>query len=100
MTIVEQVPAYAWKQWVENNRGFILDVREPDEWVLGTLPNSERISLAVLPHRLHTLDRDKPVLVVCRSGNRSNQAAALLSMAGFKKVANLSGGLAALGMTV
>ena len=75
MNQVEQVPARGWRSWVDANRGQVVDVREPDEWANGTLPEAQRISLGTLPHQLHALDRDKPVLLVCRSGARSNQAA-------------------------
>ncbi|MGD2042278.1 MAG: rhodanese-like domain-containing protein [Acidimicrobiia bacterium] len=98
MNQVEQVPARGWRSWVDANRGQVVDVREPDEWANGTLPEAQRISLSTLPHQLHALDRDKPVLLVCRSGARSNQAAQALAMAGFRRVANMSGGMLALGM--
>jgi rhodanese-related sulfurtransferase len=98
MNQVEQVPARGWRSWVDANRGQVVDVREPDEWANGTLPEAQRISLGTLPHQLHALDRDKPVLLVCRSGARSNQAAQALAMAGFRRVANMSGGMLALGM--
>lgn len=95
---VEQVPARGWRSWVDANRAQVVDVREPNEWAMGTLPDAERISLGTLPHQLHALDRNKPVLLVCRSGARSNQAAQALAMAGFNRVANLAGGMMALGM--
>jgi rhodanese-related sulfurtransferase len=96
---VEQVPAGAWKHWVDTNEAMVLDVREPMEWAAtGVLPNSERISLGSLSSLLHRLDRDTPILAVCRSGNRSQSAAQMLVQAGFRRVANLSGGLVALGV--
>lgn len=98
MNQVEQVPAPGWKSWVDANRAQVVDVREPQEWASGTLPGAERISLGSLPIQMQALDKDKPVLLVCRSGARSNQAAHAMTMAGFNRVANLSGGLLALGM--
>lgn len=95
---VEQIPAHSWRSWLDANRGLLIDVREPHEWAAGTLPDAERISLGVLPYRMHQLDKDRPVLLVCRSGARSNQAAEALAMAGFRRVANLAGGMAALGL--
>ncbi len=97
-TTIEQVPAADWNRWVTQRRGVILDVREPIEWqTTGVLPDSQLISLAELPAALDRLDRDTPILVVCRSGNRSQQAAEFLARRGFRQVANLAGGLAALG---
>ena len=94
----ENVPARNWQQWSQENDAVILDVREPNEWALGTLPNATKLSMRDLPTRLHELDRSKPVLVVCRTGSRSAQVAAWLSFNGFQKVANMAGGVVALGM--
>lgn len=94
----ENVPAANWQQWSGQNGAVVLDVREPMEWALGTLPGTTKLSMQDLPSRLHELDRSTPILVVCRSGARSAQVASYLSFSGFQKVANMTGGLAALGM--
>lgn len=95
---IEQVPASEWQKWVTANDGVIIDVRQPHEWEMGTLPGSQLISLANLPDALAELDRTRPTLLVCRSGNRSQQAAMFMHMSGFAAPANLAGGLKALGM--
>jgi len=95
---IEHVPGPMWRQWVDANRATIIDVREPVEWADGTLPGAERVSLGELPHRIASLDRSIPTLVVCRSGARSARAAEFLSRAGFRSVANLVGGMVAVGM--
>ena len=95
---VEQVPAPEWEQWVADNDAVVLDIREPVEWEMGTLPGAVMIRMGDLPGQIESLDASRPTLVVCRSGNRSNYAAAFLAMAGFDRAANLSGGLVALGM--
>lgn len=95
---VEQVPAYFWQSWLDANRGLLIDVREPGEWAAGVLPGAERISLGMLPYRIHQLDKHRPVMLVCRSGARSSQAAEILASAGFRRVANLAGGMASLGL--
>lgn len=97
-TTVEQVPANQWREWAQANGATILDVREPHEWARGTLPGSQLMSLGSLPTSLGRLDASTPVLVVCRSGNRSDTAARFLARAGFGKVANLAGGLVPLGL--
>lgn len=94
--MIEQVPAGDWRKWVKENAATVLDVREPMEWSRGTLPDAELIPLNDLPHRAGDLDDSKPVLLVCRSGNRSNMAARFLAQYGFR-AANLSGGMLALG---
>ena len=94
---IEQVPATNWKSWIEDNDGVLLDVREPMEWAMGTLPESTRISLSFLPGSLGQIEKERPVLVVCRAGNRSQLAAQFLQRNGFH-VANLYGGLTSIGL--
>ena len=98
MTSFETVPAAEWQEWVAGNQATILDVREPDEWELGTLPGSTRMSIGEIVDRSGELEPETAVLCVCRSGARSQQVAMYLSTIGFDKVANMGGGLKALGM--
>lgn len=98
VTRIEQVPATQWNRWIEETQGVMVDVREPREWAEGVLPGTERISLGAFPFQMNTLDKETPVLVVCRSGARSERAAFMLAQAGFRRVANLAGGLQALGL--
>lgn len=91
---IEQVPATDWQAWVTKNNATIVDVREPMEWrSTGVLPGSETISLGDLGAVLQRFDRATPLLMVCRSGNRSQTAAEFLARAGFRQVANLAGGI-------
>jgi glyoxylase-like metal-dependent hydrolase (beta-lactamase superfamily II)/rhodanese-related sulfurtransferase len=73
----------------------IVDVREPDEFngPLGHVPGAKLVPIGTLADRAATLNKDQPVVVVCRSGARSAQATLMLGKAGFDKVANLSGGM-------
>jgi len=73
----------------------ILDVRELDEFngPLGHVPGAKLVPLGTLVENAGKLARDKPIVVVCRSGARSAQATLMLGKAGFEKVANLSGGM-------
>jgi len=96
--MIENVPAEKWETWVDANGGRILDIREPFEWEQGTLPGATLISMAEIPERLAELDTDEALLVVCRSGGRSQQVAMYLSMNGYSKVANMAGGMKALGL--
>jgi rhodanese-related sulfurtransferase len=94
----ENVPSADWETWSSENQAIILDVRQPYEWELGTLPGSTLIPMGEIVDRVAELEKDRAVLCVCRSGSRSAQVAAYLSAAGFRKVANLAGGVKALGM--
>ncbi|HUR92034.1 MAG TPA: molybdopterin-synthase adenylyltransferase MoeB [Gemmatimonadaceae bacterium] len=71
----------------------LLDVREPYEWAIARLPGARHIPLGALPGGMHQLDPDRETVVYCKSGMRSMAAATQLAAAGFKKVANLSGGI-------
>jgi rhodanese-related sulfurtransferase len=70
----------------------LVDVRERDEWNLGHIDGIEFIPLGHLPWRWRELDREKKWVCVCRSGQRSNYAAALLRQAGID-ASNLAGGM-------
>jgi len=71
----------------------VLDVREQSEWVTGHIDGATLIPLAELPARLGELPRDRSILVVCRSGNRSAQGRDILLGAGFGSVTSLAGGM-------
>lgn len=75
--------------------GQLIDVREPSEVATGTIPGAVNIPLGDLPGRLGELDADRPVVLLCRSGARSGQAAKFLSENGFDAVTNLTGGMLA-----
>ena len=73
----------------------IVDVREPDEFdgALGHIPGAKLVPLGTLVERIGELSRDKPIVMVCRSGARSAQATVLLRNKGIARVANLAGGM-------
>jgi rhodanese-related sulfurtransferase len=74
---------------------FVLDVREPDEWKESHIPGSTLIALGELEARVEEVPRDREVIVVCRSGNRSRAGRTILVDAGFTQVTSLAGGLKA-----
>jgi rhodanese-related sulfurtransferase len=73
----------------------ILDVREPEEFTgpLGHIRDAVLIPLGELAKRSAELSKDRPIVAVCRAGGRSAQATVILQQAGFKDVANLTGGM-------
>jgi rhodanese-related sulfurtransferase len=94
---ISHVPATDWETWVEDNEAAVLDVREPGEWELGTLPDAVLISQGEILDRIDELPKDRPVLCVCRTGARSTNVATFLAFNGYE-AANLAGGMKALGM--
>lgn len=75
--------------------GVLIDVREPSEWRNGHAPGAALIPLGELPTRLGEVPRDREVLLICRSGNRSGQAQRLLQARGYTRVVNVAGGMLA-----
>ena len=76
----------------EPDRITMLDVREPGEVSAGAIKKSVRIPLGELQFRMGELDRERLLVVHCRSGYRSSIATSLLRRAGFRDVSNLTGG--------
>ncbi|MCS7055695.1 MAG: rhodanese-like domain-containing protein [Thermoflexales bacterium] len=74
---------------------FMLDVREPFEWNEYHMPGATLIPLGQLPSRLNEVPTDKPIVVVCRSGNRSQIGRDILLRAGFAAVTSMDGGMRA-----
>lgn len=74
---------------------FFLDVREPDEWNEYHAPNTTLIPLGQLAARVAEIPvaKDAPIVVVCRSGNRSDEGRDILKQAGFTNVTSMDGGL-------
>ncbi len=72
----------------------IVDVREDSEVAQGRIPGSLHIPLGQLGVRMGELDRQRPVIAVCRSGNRSGFATTLLVSAGYT-CDNMAGGMLA-----
>jgi rhodanese-related sulfurtransferase len=93
MPVVDH-PVNDYASVVDETTQFI-DVREPDEVAQGTIPGTVNIPLGHVPSRLDELDRERRVVLLCRSGNRSAQAAEFLMGAGFTDVVNLAGGMLA-----
>jgi rhodanese-related sulfurtransferase len=63
---------------------FVLDVREPMEWVQARVPRATLLPMSQLHARLADLPRDRAVYVICATGNRSWTATTWLAHAGFE----------------
>ena len=71
---------------------FVLDVRTPEEWNEFHAPDTILIPLDELSARVNELPKDQPIVVVCRSGNRSQTGRDILLQAGFNAT-SMNGGL-------
>ena len=72
---------------------FLLDVRTQGEWDEIHVPNATLIPLDELESRLNELPKDQEIVVMCRSGNRSQTGRDILRSAGFKSVTSMDGGI-------
>jgi rhodanese-related sulfurtransferase/TusA-related sulfurtransferase len=81
------------KKLEANEDVVVLDVREPAEYAFGHIPNALSIPFGELENRIGELDQSKTILVVCRTGNRSDMASQALSSKGFEKVWNVVPGM-------
>ena len=73
----------------------LLDVRSDGEWRSGHASNAMHIPLGEVASRLNQVPADKPVIVICASGNRSAIAATTIAKSGRTDVYNFSGGIGA-----
>ena len=72
---------------------FMLDVRNPDEWVEYHVDGATLIPLPELEARVDELPRDRQIVVICNSGNRSQVGRDILLDAGFENVTSIAGGI-------
>ena len=102
----EPEPETALNEWEIDPRGlkarldrdervFILDVREPHEYQICSIPDSVLIPLGDLPKRVGELNSADDIVIHCKSGMRSAKAVNFLKTVGFTKLKNLKGGILA-----
>jgi adenylyltransferase/sulfurtransferase len=71
----------------------LVDVREPFEFEIARISNSQLIPLGTIPERLAEIPRAETTVVMCKTGLRSARAIEFLSGQGFENLLNLEGGL-------
>jgi rhodanese-related sulfurtransferase len=77
-----------------NAGAVVIDVREPDEWSAGHVPEARFIPMGQVQARLDEVPREQTAVIVCRSGARSNTVTEFLNSHGINAV-NMSGGMRA-----
>lgn len=82
-------------QLINRGKSIIVDVRSPEEFATGHLPDAKNIPLAELSKRIAELEKFKTrtIVVVCQKGSRSATAVGLLNKAGFTEATSLEGGI-------
>lgn len=79
----------------EKKAVYLIDVREQWEFKKSHIDGVSLIPLRHLPQKLDTLPTDKPIILLCASGFRSDKARNLLEAEGFKDVHHMIGGMQA-----
>ncbi|XEC97200.1 rhodanese-like domain-containing protein [Paenibacillus tarimensis] len=93
MTVPEWTPQEVEQKLLSGEKLNLVDVREREEWVEGHIAEARLIPLSELQDRLDELNgEDKPLVMVCRSGNRSGKACDYLQQLGYS-VVNVKGGM-------
>ena len=79
----------------EDSSGVLIDVRTPEEYFEGHIPNSKLMNIhePTFVDDIQKLDKEKNYYLYCRSGNRSYHAGQLMIKLGFKNVFNLGSGI-------
>jgi rhodanese-related sulfurtransferase len=93
---VRQISPEQLKQRLGNaaaGKPLLLDVREPWEFQICSVPGSVLIPMRTVPARIAELDDSAETVVICHHGVRSMQVASFLAHQGFSRVYNLSGGV-------
>ena len=94
MAAVTQIDPAGLKAKMDTGQTYcLLDVREPWEVALASIPGSLCIPLHEVPSRLEELDAAREIIVMCKLGGRSQHAAEFLAAQGFSRVSNLQGGI-------
>jgi rhodanese-related sulfurtransferase len=86
-----------FKTALEKEKGILIDVRTPEEYIQGHIPGSATINFYddSFKAKLNSIQKDETLFIYCAAGGRSSKAAAMSLELGFAKVYNLSGGIGA-----
>jgi adenylyltransferase/sulfurtransferase len=91
-----EIDAVALKAKLDHGDKFqFIDVREPHEYQIASIPGAKLIPLGDVPKRVGELDPNAETIVHCKMGGRSAKACDFLRQSGFKNVKNMIGGITA-----
>lgn len=80
---------------VNHSQGIFLDVRSPEQFKAGTIPQARNLPGTDLSTKMASLPKDKPIIVVCDQGNSAARVASTLRKEGYTQAVVLEGGLRA-----
>lgn len=90
----KEIDVAALAGWRRSGHSFVLlDVRDPDELAIASIPGAVTIPMNEIPARLDELDRSTTIAVMCQHGGRSARVAQFLSGQGFSDIYNVDGGI-------
>ena len=95
LAAIDQITVDELERRLEEHAVRVVDVRRPPEWESGHIADAAHVPLSELPQRAGELDKDGPLALVCAGGYRSSIATSLLEQRGFRRIANVVGGMAA-----
>lgn len=92
---ISVVDSNNFEQQMKESSSQIVDVRTPEEFSEGHIANAVNMDVTAdgFEQQIETLNKEKPVMVYCKSGGRSARAASILKDKGFKNVYDLDGGI-------
>jgi len=95
-TVAGEIDPVAVRARIDSGEDFqLIDVREPYEYQICSIPQARLIPLGELPKRLNEIDRSRRIVLHCKMGMRGAKAAELLRQNGFTSVLNMTGGILA-----
>lgn len=88
----KEVTVQQAQEMLKSGEAVLIDVREPYEYTEIHAKDARLMPLSTFPQHLNEIPQDKDVLLICRSGARSGQAAMIASQAGLTRLYNVQGG--------
>jgi rhodanese-related sulfurtransferase len=90
---LQAIDAFTLKQWLDQQKAILLDVREPGEYAIEHIAGATLLPLSTFDPTLISETNHQTLVLYCQSGRRSAQAAQKLLDVGLTEVAHLTGGL-------
>lgn len=95
MTVNIILPEEIKSRLDQGERLNLIDVREAEEVAAGMIPGAKHIPLGQIPERLEEIEQTGEIIMICRSGYRSERACEYLQQLGFQGLKNMQGGMLA-----